>query len=127
MTVNGGAAHAGEQIKLRITSDPAPISNDDIQIAGVKESALKMADANGVVTFSVTLNAAGTYTVQAFNAAGALVGDQVLTVSAVGAAAGAELSDTCFDGMGLAVGAGALVLPHVVTPAAVTPALRPAS
>ena len=94
------------------------------------------ADASGAASFSVALGSAGSCTAQAF-IGGTLVSDQVLTVAAapgaaavaaepvaavVGAApaaaavrapraaAPAALGLTGFDGVGLAVGAGALVL-----------------
>lgn len=73
------------------------------------------ADSNGVAVVSVTFASAGTFTLQAF-VDGNLVSDQVLTVSAAavasaGGAAGAEsMPVTGFDGVGLALGAGALVL-----------------
>ena len=71
-------------------------------------------NASGVATFKVTFHAAGNFTAQAF-VNGALVSDQVLTVSAAraaaaGAAEGAELGQTGFDAAGFAVGGGVLVL-----------------
>jgi hypothetical protein len=102
VTINGGAANAGQMIKLVITSD-----------AGTTMSFSKRANANGVVKFTFKLSAAGTYKVEAFNAAGALVSDQVLTVASQAASAvpsSKQLSSTGFDGMPLAVGGGVLVL-----------------
>ncbi|WP_188037065.1 LPXTG cell wall anchor domain-containing protein [Actinotalea sp. JY-7885] len=106
-TITTNGTTAGEAYTLTITSNPASISNDAITIAGTK-SLTKTATGTSV-SFSVTLTAAGTYTAQVFDAAGNLVGDEVLTVTAAGAAAGA-LPATGFDGVELAAGAGALVL-----------------
>ena len=103
VTTDGNAP--GEQLTLTVTSNPASISNDSIVVAGSKALA-KTADASGNVSWTVTLNAAGTYTLAITNAAGQLVGDEVVTVAA---AAGPALSDTGFDGMPLVLGAGALV------------------
>ena len=100
VTVSGGLANANQVITLVITSGTST------------RSLTATANASGVASFTFTLSAAGTYTVQALNAAGALVSDQVLTVAAAApaAAAGGALSFTGFDGMGLAVGGGVLVL-----------------
>jgi LPXTG-motif cell wall-anchored protein len=102
MTIQGGAANAGQVIKLVITS------------ADSTKSMSKTANASGAAAFTFTLSAAGTYKVEAFNAAGALVSDQVLMVAASPAAsggpAGDQLASTGFDGMSLAVGGGVLVL-----------------
>ena len=100
VTINGGAANAGQMIRLVITSD-----------AGVTMSFSKRANANGVVKFTFKLSAAGTYKVEAFNAAGALVSTQVLTVaSQANSPFSPKLSQTGFDGGPLAVGGGVLVL-----------------
>ena len=110
VTVTGVAANA--PVTLSITSTPASISGNDITIAGTK-SEINNANASGVATFTVTLSAPGSYALEASTGTpSVVVSTQVLTVAAVGApaAGGAELSDTGFDGMGLAVGAGALVL-----------------
>lgn len=96
---------AGEQLILTVTSDPASIGNDKIAVAGSRSLA-KTADADGAASWSITLSAAGTYTLAVTNAAGQLVGDETVTVAA---ATGPALSDTGFDGMPLAIGAGALV------------------
>ena len=105
-------ADANSPVTLTITSDPATLSNDSIQIAGTK-SLTKTANASGVATFSVTLNASGNFAVVATNAAGAVISTLTLSAHAAGAAAGtggAVLSSTGFDGMPLAVGGGVLVL-----------------
>lgn len=113
ITLSTSGAEPGEQVTATVTTDPASISNDAITIAGTK-SMTKAADANGVVAFSVTLNAAGTFTVRITDASGALLGDEVLQVAAPAGAAGTntgvQLSDTGFDAAGLAAGAAALVV-----------------
>ena len=111
VTITSTGFAAGAACTLTITSNPATISNDAIQIAGTKSSS-KTATAAGC-TWTVKLGAAGTYTAAVTNAQGQLVGDQVLTVAAAPAATAAPtraLSATGFDGTELAVGAGALVL-----------------
>ena len=104
-TLTTTGATPGETLTCPVTSNPATISNDAITIAGTKALA-KVANASGTVTCTVTLTAAGTYTVAVTNAAGALVGDEVVTVAA---AATPALSSTGFDAIGLAGGAAALV------------------
>ena len=110
ITITSTGAATGAALTLTVTSNPASISNDSIQIAGTKSST-KVATSAGV-TWSVTLSAAGTYTAAVTNAQGQLVGDQVLTVvaAAAPAAAAPALSATGFGGTELAFGAGALVL-----------------
>jgi len=92
------------------------------QIDGVTGSSLtKNTNAQGVAQFSVVLANAGSYTITATDASGAVITTQTVSVAAVGVAAsrssasgraatGAQLGDTGFDGMGLAAGAGALVI-----------------
>ena len=68
-----------------------------------------------MATFTFTVTVAGVQDFQVFNDAGDLVSDQTLTVLGAGGAAGpvtggGQLSNTGFDGMGLAVGGGVLVL-----------------
>ena len=104
-TLTTTGAVPGETLTCTVTSNPATISNDAITIAGTKALA-KVANAAGTVTCTVTLTAAGTYTLAVTNAAGALVGDEVVTVAAAAAPA---LSSTGFDAIGLAGGAAALV------------------
>jgi hypothetical protein len=106
VTVNG--AGAGEMIKLVITS------------ASSTRSMSQKASASGVAAFTFTLSAAGTYKVEAFNSAGALVSDQSITVASQansgvpsgtsGVPSSTKLGTTGFDGMPLAVGGGILVL-----------------
>ena len=105
-TLSTTGANVGETYTLTVTTDPASISNDAIQIAGTKS--LSKTATSATLSWTVTLNAAGTYNVVIVDAAGSTVGTEVLTVAA--AAPGAALSDTGFDGMGLAAGAGALLL-----------------
>ena len=123
VTVSVRGAGAGAPVTLTVTSEPASLSNDSIQIAGTK-SLTKPAGSTGVATFAVTFVAGGTYNAVATDAAGRTLGTEVLTVAAPaapgaaatggaatgGAAAGAALSETGFDATGLAVGAGAMVL-----------------
>ena len=95
-----------EMIKLVVTS-----ANGGVQTYS------KRANANGEVKFTFK-SAAGTTTLQAYNAAGQLVSDQTLTAGETGVNVGApgngnggggKLSDTGFNGTGLAVGGGVLV------------------
>lgn len=118
-----GAA-PGAILTLTITSDPAGIGNDAVEIAGTKTmTKTAEADADGTVTWTVTLSAAGTYFLAVTDAAGNLLGDETVTVAgaaagtAAGTAAGAVtpgLSDTGFDGAGLAVGAVVLIVAGAV-------------
>ena len=108
ITVTTTGATPGETLTCTVTSNPATISNDAITIAGTKALA-KVANASGTVTCTITLTAAGTYTLAVTNAAGALVGDEVVVVAAAAAAAAPALSSTGFDALGLAGGAAALV------------------
>jgi len=107
VTVNGGPANAGQMITLVITKGDFTMS------------LTKRANANGVAKFTFKLSAAGTYQVEAKNAAGALVSTQTLSVSSQNASAfppaGGGNKDgmhpnTGFDGLPLALGGGVLVL-----------------
>ena len=111
ITVTTDGSVASQQMTLTITSDPASISNDAIQVAGTKALA-KTANASGDVTWTVTFSAAGTYTLRVTDVSGALLGDEVVTVAAApgGTGTGGALSDTGFEAMELALGAGALIL-----------------
>lgn len=118
VTIKG--AKAGEKVTLTITST-ASLSKESIQIAGAK-SMTKSADASGAASFSVTFAAGGAFDLVATDSNNAVLSSQSLTVAvpagssasaSAGTAAGtkaATLSDTGFDGMELAAGAGALVL-----------------
>lgn len=105
-TVTTDGSVAGQQMTLTITSNPASIGNDKIQVAGTKALA-KTADGSGNASWNVTLTAAGTYTLRVTDPSGALLGDEVVTVAA---APGSELSETGFNAMELGLGAGALIL-----------------
>jgi len=97
--IHGGVANANKVITLKI--------------AGVSTQTLTAtANAAGAASFTFTLSAAGVYTLTATNASGAVVSTQTITVHAVGAASVApgKLSSTGFEGTGLAVGGGLLVL-----------------
>jgi hypothetical protein len=114
VSMTGGEPN--EAVTLTVTTTPASISSDDIQIAGTK-ALTKKSSASGAVTFSVTLAASGSYTLTMTDPAGAVLSTQTLaagTAGAAGAAAsgapGAQLSRTGFDGLGLAVGGGVLLL-----------------
>ena len=124
MTVRGGRVNAGQLVKFVITSR-----------SGVSKTVYKRANANGTVRFTFKLGAAGTYTVQAFNKAGGLLSDQVLTVARQGgqghhhpghghnpgndnnhgdkraAAASSPLNLAGLNGASLAAGGGALLIP----------------
>jgi hypothetical protein len=116
VAVNMTGADANEAVTLTVTSVPASISNDDIQIAGTKAMTKRM-NASGAGTFMVTLRVSGTYNLTMTDPAGATLSTQTLAAGTAGAAAGvagattgAQLSKTGFDGMGLAIGGVALVL-----------------
>jgi hypothetical protein len=109
VTINGGVANAGKTIKLVTTSIKL--------LYRAKPSTMslsKKANASGVVKFTYKLSACGTYSIKAFNAAGALVSSQVITIgepeSGAATNTGKNLSDTGFEGMPLAIGGGVLVL-----------------
>jgi hypothetical protein len=98
--INGGAANANKVITLTITGANA-------------KTLTTTANASGVATFTFTLSAAGVDTLTATNAAGAVISTQTVTVHAVSAAAAPAtggLAFTGFEGTGLAVGGGLLVL-----------------
>ena len=105
-TVTTTGADQGDELTLTISSDPASISNDSIQIAGT-QSLAKTAGADGSVTWTVTLLAAGTYSLAVTDAAGNLLGDATVVVAAAGPVDGA-LGDSGFDAVTL--GGAALVL-----------------
>ena len=111
VVITGADGHA--PVNLTITSNPASISNEAIQIAGTK-SLTKAANKRGVATFTVTLTAAGTYKLVATNAAGAVMSTQTLTVGAAAAAplpaATRPLRFPGFDGMVFPVGGGVPVV-----------------
>ena len=101
ITLKGGATLAGDTVLLTVNS---PV----ITVSGV-------ADANGTVTCTFTPTVTGAHSAVATVADGSIVGSALaFTVVAAGSSPsdikGAALSDTGFDGMGLAAGAGALLL-----------------
>jgi hypothetical protein len=100
VVINGGAANANQVITLTV--------------AGASTKTLTAtANASGAATFTFTLSAAGVYTLTATNASGAVISTQTVTVHAVSAAAAPAtggLAFTGFEGTGLAVGGGLLVL-----------------
>ncbi|MEP6800078.1 MAG: peptidase [Lapillicoccus sp.] len=112
VTLSGNEANA--RITLTITSDPASISSDAIQIAGTK-ALTRNANASGVASFSVTLSAVGTYTLTMTDFKGTVLSTQTVSVHAVSsagavAASGGQLSATGFGGTGIAISGGLLVL-----------------
>lgn len=97
--IHGGAANANQVITLTI--------------AGASTKTLTAtSNAAGVAKFTFSLSAAGVYTLTATNASGAVISTQTITVHSVSAAgvAPSQLSFTGFEGTGLAVGGGLLVL-----------------
>jgi len=111
-SINGNPKIGGKSVLLTVTSKPASLPNDAIEIAGTATTS-KVANANGDVTFEVTMTQPGAYDLVA-TVDGAAVSTQALTVASASAAAGAAsgkgLAATGFDGAGLAAGAGALVV-----------------
>ena len=129
VTVTLTGAKANEAITLTVTPDSASVRSGAIQIDGtVTTSLTKNANASGVASFTVTLASAGSFTLTFTNASGAVLSTQTLTAHAVGGASGAggasgvvaggasgagaggQLSRTGFEGTGIAVGGGLLVL-----------------
>ena len=121
VTIRGGVANARQMVKLVITPVAGPRGPHK------KANVLyKRANANGVVKFTFKLNTLGTYKVEAFNKAGGLLSDQTLTVVRSGghgnangngrgdkraASAASQISFAGLDGVGLAAGGGALLIP----------------
>ena len=99
VSIDGGAANANRVITLKIAGPST-------------QTLTATANAAGTASFTFTLSAAGVYTLTATNASGAVVSTQTITVHAVGAASVAPgtLSFTGFEGTGIAVGGGLLVL-----------------
>jgi hypothetical protein len=133
VTLRGGAANAGQVIKLVITPKASPRKPDNKSNHSAM-TLLNRANAKGVVKFTFKLSAAGAYKVELFNKAGALLSDQTLTVHRGGAhgngdgdrdgrdnghgdksaaSAASRLSIAGLHGIGLAASGGALVLPGV--------------
>jgi hypothetical protein len=113
VTLHMVGAEANEKVSMTITTNPASISNSSIQIAGTK-SMTKPASAAGVADFRVTLASAGVYSLGMTDASGAVLANMTLTVAGAGTGTrtptAARLGFTGFNGMGLAVGGGVLVL-----------------
>lgn len=111
--VSCSGGQALESITQTITSSPGSISNQDIQTAGTKSLTSRLS-ATGEGTITNTLAVAGVYTLTMTSASGAVGSTQVVTVAAASArpsaAALSPLSSTGFDGHGLAVGGGELLL-----------------
>lgn len=105
------AGPSNTNVTLTITS-AASIPDSSITIAGTK-ALTKATSATGAVSFPVTLNAAGTYTlVLTDTATGAVLSSQVVTVAAAAAAAAAA-SGLATTGSNFALfgfSAGALIL-----------------
>ena len=121
VTVTLSGVRANEAVTLRVSPDSASVGSGGIRIDGtVTTSLTKTANASGVASFTVTLSAAGSFTLTFTNAAGAVVSTQTLVAHAVGGASGVvaggasggggQLSRTGFEGAGLAVGGGLLVV-----------------
>ena len=121
VTIRGGVANARQIVKLVIT--PAAGPRGPHKKANVL---YKRANASGVVKFTFKLNTLGTYKVEAFNKAGGLLSDQTLTVvrsaghgngngngngDKRAASAASQISFAGLDGVGLAAGGGALLIP----------------
>ena len=98
--INGGAANANAAITLTVAC-----SNNTTTLNAT-------ANASGTASFNFTPTAAGVCTLTAANASGAVISTQTVTVHTVSAAgvAPTQLSFTGFEGTGLAVGGGLLVL-----------------
>ena len=67
-------------------------------------------NASGVATFTVTIAPSGSYSRVVKSASGAVLSTQTVKVLGMGADSGSLLSSPGFDGTGLAVGGGLLVL-----------------
>jgi hypothetical protein len=119
-TVHATGANAKQAVTLTMAPDPASIGT---------KSLTQIANAQGVVDFAVTLTEDGTYVLVSASASGAVLSTQTVTVADRGAVliagasatagagagtpVGGQLSHTGFQGMGLAVGGGVLVLAGV--------------
>ena len=103
---------ANERITQTITGSPQPTGNHGVGIAGTRSRTSQLG-ANGEGSFTNTLGAAGVYTLAMTSASGAVGSTQIVTVAAASftpSAGGAVRNSPGFDGAGLAVGGGALVL-----------------
>ncbi|MBI9116193.1 peptidase [Sanguibacter sp. YZGR15] len=80
VTITG--AEPSSEVTLTVTSNPASLPVDAIEVAGTR-SFSKAADPSGTVDFRVTFTESAVYNAAATDAAGSLLGDLVLTVSTV--------------------------------------------
>ena len=97
--IRGGAVNANQAFTLTVAC-----SNNTQTLTAT-------ANAAGLARFTFTPTAAGVCTLTATNASGAVISTQTVTVHTVSAAGVApQLSFTGFEGTGLAVGGGLLVL-----------------
>ena len=123
VTVVLSGAKANGEVTLTVSPDSASVGSGGIRIDGTATTSLtKTANASGVASFTVTLAAAGSFTLTFTNAAGAVLSTQTLIAHAAGGAsgvvpggasgsgAGGQLSRTGFEGGGLAVGGGLLLV-----------------
>ena len=120
VTVSGGVANARQIIKLVVTPVAGP------RKPHTRATVLyQRANAKGVARFTFKLKTLGDYKVEAFNKAGGLLSDQTLTVVRSGghghgnrdghgdkrASAVSQISFAGLNGVGLAAGGSALLLP----------------
>ena len=128
VTVVLSGAKANGAVTLTVSPDSASVGSGGIRIDGTATTSLtKTANASGVASFTVTLATAGSFTLTFTNAAAAVLSTQTLIAHAAGGASGAgsasgvvpgasgsgaggQLSRTGFEGTGLAVGGGLLVV-----------------
>jgi len=78
VTITG--AEPSSEVTLTVTSNPASLPVDAIEVAGTR-SFSKSADPSGAVDFRVTFTESAVYNAAATDASGSLLGDLVLTVS----------------------------------------------
>ena len=136
-SVSDSTPVAGQSVTITVQANPNEAIRLVVTSPDGVKTFNGTANASGVATFTFAAPAEGTTTIQAFNAAGKLVSDQTLNVAAAGNNGGNngdngdnlsptgptdntgnntgnnngdQLSDTGFNGMGLAAGGGALVL-----------------
>ena len=115
ITVSDVSPTAGQPFTVALSgATPGATYTLTATSSGATVQLTSVVDADGNVSFRVTLTTPGTYTLAITNEDGALVADAIVTVEAAssggGDNGGGELPDTGFDGQILALGAGALVL-----------------
>lgn len=109
VTLTTTGTTSGASYTLTCTSNPSSLPNSAIEIAGTK--ALSKTATGTSVSWAITLRQGGTFTCAVTDASGALVGDEVMTVVAAGSTPSTgSLASTGFDAVGLAAGAGVLML-----------------